>query len=57
VTAAGMTNREVADGLYMSVKTVEHNLRNSYIKLGITSRRVLGADDYPAPPGRPPGGN
>jgi DNA-binding NarL/FixJ family response regulator len=52
-----MTNREVADGLYMSVKTVEHNLRNSYIKLGITSRRVLGADDYPAPPGRPPGGN
>jgi len=32
---------EVASQLYVSVKTVEYHLRNSYIKLDITSRRAL----------------
>ena len=36
-----MTNREVATELYVSVKTVEYHLRNSYIKLDIGSRREL----------------
>ena len=39
LVAAGMTNKEVASELYVSVKTVEYHLRNSYIKLDITSRR------------------
>jgi DNA-binding CsgD family transcriptional regulator len=43
LAATGLTNREVASQLYVSVKTVEYHLRNSYIKLGITSRRALAA--------------
>ena len=41
LVATGLTNREVADELFVSVKTVEYHLRNSYIKLDITSRRQL----------------
>jgi DNA-binding CsgD family transcriptional regulator len=41
LAASGLTNREVASQLYVSVKTVEYHLRNSYIKLDITSRRAL----------------
>src|SRR5579863_934062 len=43
LVATGLTNREVAGQLYVSVKTVEYHLRNSYIKLDITSRRALAA--------------
>jgi DNA-binding CsgD family transcriptional regulator len=43
LVATGLTNREVASHLYVSVKTVEYHLRNSYIKLDITSRRALTA--------------
>ena len=43
LAATGMTNREIATKLYVSVKTVEYHLRNSYIKLNITSRRALTA--------------
>jgi len=43
LAATGLTNREVASRLYVSVKTVEYHLRNSYIKLDITSRRALAA--------------
>jgi DNA-binding NarL/FixJ family response regulator len=41
LVATGLTNREVATELYVSVKTVEYHLRNSYIKLDIGSRREL----------------
>jgi ATP/maltotriose-dependent transcriptional regulator MalT len=41
LVATGLTNKEVANELYVSVKTVEYHLRNSYIKLDITSRRAL----------------
>jgi len=41
LVATGLTNREVADELYVSVKTVEYHLRNSFMKLNITSRRSL----------------
>jgi DNA-binding CsgD family transcriptional regulator len=43
LVATGLTNREVASELYVSVKTVEYHLRNCYIKLDITSRRALAA--------------
>jgi len=43
LVATGLTNREVASELYVSVKTVEYHLRNSYIKLDITSRQALTA--------------
>ena len=41
LVATGLTNKEVASELYVSVKTVEYHLRNSYVKLDITSRRAL----------------
>jgi DNA-binding CsgD family transcriptional regulator len=43
LVATGLTNKEVARELFVSVKTVEYHLRNSYIKLDITSRRALAA--------------
>lgn len=43
LAAAGRTNREVAQTLFMSPKTVEANLTRIYRKLGIHSRAELGA--------------
>jgi DNA-binding CsgD family transcriptional regulator len=37
----GLTNREVADALFVSVKTVEANLSRIYHKMGVDSRREL----------------
>lgn len=45
-------NREVADALFVSRKTVEYHLGNAYGKLGITRRDQLAAalgGDQPAP--------
>jgi DNA-binding CsgD family transcriptional regulator len=41
LVATGLSNREVASELYVSVKTVEYHLRNIFIKLDIASRREL----------------
>jgi DNA-binding CsgD family transcriptional regulator len=43
LAGAGRTNREVAQALFMSPKTVEANLARVYGKLGIRSRAELGA--------------
>ena len=43
LVATGLTNREVASELFVSVKTVEYHLRNCFMKLDITSRRALAA--------------
>jgi ATP/maltotriose-dependent transcriptional regulator MalT len=42
LAASGMTNRDVAAALFISPKTVEHNLGRIYRKLGIRSRAELG---------------
>jgi len=41
LAAAGRTNREIADALFMSVRTVEGHLSRAYAKLGIRSRTEL----------------
>ena len=41
IVAQGLTNKETAERLFMSVKTVESNLRRIYRKLGVRSRTEL----------------
>jgi DNA-binding CsgD family transcriptional regulator len=43
LAAAGLRNREIAERLFMSVRTVEGHLSNIYPKLGIRSRTELAA--------------
>jgi DNA-binding CsgD family transcriptional regulator len=49
LVTAGGTNREVADALFVSVHTVEANLKRIYRKLGIRSRTEL-ASVFPSQP-------
>jgi DNA-binding CsgD family transcriptional regulator len=37
-----MSNREIAEALFVTVKTVEWHLKHAYRKLGVGSRRELG---------------
>jgi DNA-binding CsgD family transcriptional regulator len=41
MAAEGMTNKEIAQALFVTVKAVEVHLSNTYRKLGIASRRHL----------------
>jgi DNA-binding CsgD family transcriptional regulator len=41
LAACGQTNRDIAQALYVTPKTVEVHLSNAYRKLGIASRREL----------------
>jgi DNA-binding NarL/FixJ family response regulator len=41
MVAAGATNREVAARLYLSTRTVDHHMRNIFVRLGIRSRIEL----------------
>ena len=40
---AGLTNREIADRLFLSVKTVEHHVSSVLAKLGLRSRAQVAA--------------
>ncbi|WP_199034363.1 response regulator transcription factor [Glycomyces salinus] len=40
--AAGLTNREIGDQLYLSPRTVGYHLYKAYPKLGVASRTELG---------------
>jgi DNA-binding NarL/FixJ family response regulator len=41
LAAGGATNRDIAQALFVTPKTVEIHLSNAYRKLGIRSRREL----------------
>lgn len=41
LAASGLSNREIAEELFVTIKAVEWHLRNAYAKLGISSRREL----------------
>jgi DNA-binding NarL/FixJ family response regulator len=47
--ASGASNREIADELFLSLKTVEMHLTRTYGKLDVHRRRDLGAALSPEP--------
>ena len=50
LAAAGRTNRQIAQALCITQRTVENHLTSTYAKLGITARPELGAALSGAPP-------
>ncbi|MGA3154531.1 MAG: ATP-binding protein [Streptosporangiaceae bacterium] len=53
LAASGHTNRQVAQALFLSPRTVEANLARVYRKLGVSSRAELGAAMARKEPGPP----
>ncbi|HEX2178720.1 MAG TPA: AAA family ATPase [Actinomycetota bacterium] len=41
LAARGLTNRQIAESLFLTQRTVEHHLTATYLKLGISSRSEL----------------
>jgi DNA-binding CsgD family transcriptional regulator len=41
LAAEGRTNREIAQALFVTMRTVETHLTHAYMKLGVTGRRDL----------------
>ena len=52
MAAGGLTNRQIAQTLFLTVKTIETHLAAAYDKLGIRSRREL-PEALHGPPGQP----
>lgn len=52
LAAGGRTNQEIADEMFVSVRTIESHLSHAYTKLGVRSRTELAAalDEPPIPP-------
>ena len=43
LAARGRTDREIAEALFLSIRTVHAHLRSAYAKLGVTGRGDLAA--------------
>lgn len=41
LAAQGVTNKQIAQTLYVTVKTIEKHLANAYLKLDVNSRHQL----------------
>ncbi|WP_426572445.1 helix-turn-helix domain-containing protein [Aquihabitans sp. McL0605] len=39
--ADGLTNRQIADALFVTVKAVEFHIHNSFLKVGVNNRTQL----------------
>lgn len=50
LAASGLTNRQVAEALFITVRTVETHLARTYQKLGISARAELAHFTGPLPP-------
>jgi DNA-binding CsgD family transcriptional regulator len=41
LAASGVTNQQIAERLYLSIRTVHNHLQHVYTKLGVSSREEL----------------
>ena len=51
LAADGLTNREIAQALFVTARTVEGHLTQVFRKLGLSAREELAGALAPAPPG------
>lgn len=52
LAATGLTNKDIAERLALSVRTIDNHLHSAYAKLGVSGRSELGSILTPAPPHR-----